>query len=94
MKVPNTRGAVAIAGFGRDAVSDVPFLAIASEGDGAVPLKFVRERFKATKPCVNTDWVAEVPPGQCPWPRCRAENGGTCNAETCLYLDAWLDEGA
>ena len=51
-------------------------------------------RFKVAKPCVNTDWVAEVPSGTCPWPRCRAENGGTCNAETCLYLDAWLDESA
>ena len=47
LKVPDARGAVAIAGFGRDAVPDVPFLAIASEGDGAVPLKFVRERFPA-----------------------------------------------
>jgi hypothetical protein len=45
--VPSCKGAVAIAGFGRDAVPDVPFLAIASEGDGAVPLKFVRERFPA-----------------------------------------------
>ncbi len=51
-------------------------------------------RFKVAKPCVNTDWVAEVPSGTCPWPRCRAENGGTCNAETCLYLDAWLDEAS
>jgi len=63
LKVPNARGAVAIAGFGRDAPGDVPFLAIASEGDGAVPLKFVRERFPAD--------VKNIDVGAAPsnWPR-------------------------
>ena len=63
MKVPQSKGAVAIAGFGRDAVADVPFLAIASEGDGAVPLKFVRERFPAD--------VKNIDVGAAPsnWPR-------------------------
>ena len=44
-------------------VADVPFLAIASEGDGAVPLKFVRERFPAD--------VKNIEVGAAPsnWPR-------------------------
>ena len=61
LNVPNAKGAVAIAGFGRD--TGVPFLAIVSEGDGAVPLRFVRERFPKD--------VAPIDIGALPaaWPR-------------------------
>lgn len=49
------------------------------------------DKYKVAKSCVDTAWVDEVPSGRCPWPRCAAESGGVCCAETCLYLDAWLD---
>ena len=45
--------------------------------------------FKIAKPAVDVAWVAAIPCGACPWPRCAVD--GRHTPATCQYLEKWLD---
>ena len=65
MQLPGCSARVAIAGFPKRFDAAAPFLAIASENDGAVPMAFVEDRVRATASDVVA--LTSAPPAS--WPR-------------------------